>query len=205
MVSFWNAPGDFLSKQDSYSSARTPIRRLKKWVQVWQQRFKGYKYDLLFFFWDSSIEENMWILKTMSQKTFKYCYWSSWCNCREGYIDKSHSILYPIQVEICDESLIPHIVIDPGPLWSWKGDFNTSSHHTMAAVLGYRWLWAAPHCQILRARLSLQWGSQDCVSATKSCIRLLTVLRTHTRTEFMHGLTSHRSYKHHPGQWYYLP
>ena len=55
-------------------------------MQVSQQRFKGYKYDLLWsFFWDSIIEENLWILKTMSQKTFKYCYWSSLCNCREGY------------------------------------------------------------------------------------------------------------------------
>ena len=77
-----------------------------------------------------------------------------------------------------------HIVVDPGPLWSWKGDFSTSSHHTMAVVsancLGTVmewWLWAAPHCRILQAGLSLQWGSQDCVSATKSCIRLL---RTHS-------------------------
>jgi len=55
----------------------------------------------------------------------------------ERVIDESHSILYPIQVVICDESLIPHIVVDPDLLWSWKGDFNTSSHHTMAAVSGY--------------------------------------------------------------------
>ena len=179
-----------------------------------QHRFKRYKYDLLWsFFWDTiielSLEENLWILKTMSQKIFKYCYWSSWCNCSitqlwGGLLTRATQ--FCIQVVICHESLIPHIVVDPGLLWSWRGEFNTSSHHTMAAVSGYVhavmewWLWAAPVESYRLESLCSESPAHKTVSQQQGvvAIRLLTVLRTHTWTEFMHGLTLHRNYKHHP-------
>ena len=56
----------------------------------------------------------------------------------ERVIDKSHSILYPIQVVICDESLIPSHCRRPMQARCGLGKLtNTSSHHTMAAVSGY--------------------------------------------------------------------
>ena len=185
-----------------------------KMSEVSQQRFKGYKYDVLWsFFWDSiievTLEENLWILKTMSQKIFKYCYWSSLCNCSitqlwGGLLTRATQ--FCIQVVICHESLIPHIVEDPGLLWSWRGEFNTSSHHTMAAVFGYSDGMVTVSCPTLSnliyrlESLCSESPAHKTMSQQQRvvAIRLLTVLRTHTWTEFMHGLTSHRNYKHHP-------